>query len=29
MLEGDDRREIETIADELCALIQRAIGEAS
>jgi phosphoglucosamine mutase len=28
MLEGDDRGEIETIADELCALIQRAIGEA-
>ena len=27
MLEGDDRAEIETIADELCALIQRAIGE--
>jgi len=29
MLEGDDRAEIERIADELCALIQRAIGEAS
>jgi phosphoglucosamine mutase len=27
MLEGDDRAEIETIAAELCALIQRAIGE--
>jgi phosphoglucosamine mutase len=27
MLEGDDRAEIDAIADELCALIQRAIGE--
>lgn len=27
MLEGDDRGEIETFAEELCALIQRAVGE--
>jgi len=27
MLEGDDRSEIETIAEELCALIKREIGE--
>ena len=29
MLEGDDRAEIETIALELCALIEREIGENS
>jgi phosphoglucosamine mutase len=29
MLEGDDVGEIETLAEELCALIQRAIGEAA